>query len=481
MSDARTLAQLRKNCLLLVGPDGSSGSGYIVARGFGATAAHVVQGWADGEEFDLVVGWGKDQRREARGVLYARNVLKDAAVIQLKGCDDLLPCPISKGIDPGAAWNGFGFPAVTVWNGKTEAVHVQGRVRDPHWENRDDIPQMLLDSDESMSRTNLKGISGTAVVVDGALVGHLVEQFVNPLNWDESVLGQLKACHIRHVLELLPAGAEFGQEDKPVVHPDVSVADLLSWCDREAVTSTLNRWIADKPLASVGLLCLVGHSDNRQCLLLDRVACQLSDQKSRPLKARAAHINDKVDPESASDFAWAARESLGLRSEQAIQDSPKFADAAGLVLLNLRCYYPGRSAHGIESWIVNAAKWLQTLAIGHRRLVLVLAIRYESLPLFCNIKRQIEAACRRAGQLHPPVTSLLLGEPLQLHDYEMSDVRTWSELPLVQSQLRRTAHKIDGDVLKQWFRWKKRVSHGQLLRLIEGFHEVHSGARGART
>jgi hypothetical protein len=481
MSDVRTLAQLRKGCVLLVAPDGSTGSGYVVARGFAATAAHVVKSLADGEEFDLVVGWGKGLRREARGVIHARNVLQDAAVIRLSGCDDILPFPISRGVEPGAAWNGFGFPAVTTWDGKTEGIHVKGKVRDPHWENRDELPQLLLDSDESMSRTNLKGISGTAVVADGALVGHLVEQFVNPLNWDEAVLGQLKACHIRHVLELLPEGAQFEHEEKPVAQPDVSVADLVSWCDRDALVSTLNNWMVEKPAARVGLLCLVGHSDNRQCLLLERVARQLSEQRTRRVQARAAHINDNLDPESASEFDWAARESLGLRSEQAVQDSPKFPDAAGLVLLNLRCYYPGRSPRDIALHIVNAAKWLEKLSIGHRRLVLVLAIRYESLPLFCKIKRRIEDACGKASLLHPTVASLMIDEPLQLNDYLVEEVRTWSELPWVQSELRRMALKIDGDVLKQWFRWKKRLSHGKLLRLVDTIHEVHSGRTGART
>lgn len=469
MSGADIQQQLRETCVLIA-QDGSFGSGFLVARGFAATAAHVVLQWPDGEWFEVLVGWGPE-RRKVRAKVYDRNKNADAAVLKVEGCDDIDPIPVGLRASAHAAWSGFGFPQVASLRGEATGVPLGGTIIDAGYSNIHTTPQMAVYSDEAKTCADMSGVSGSAVTVDGAVVGHIVEQFRDPGNLDRSILGQLKACPIHAILALLPQKFGYRKVQASAPQADVSIPELVSWCDREAVTSRVNDWL-DAKAGGARLMCLVGHSDNRQALLLDRIAQELSEQKPNRVASNAVHIHHEVEPGNANQFRRVVLGSLNVERDDRVQHSSKFRGATGLVLLCQYCNCPKGSPKEIERRILQAATWLEGLSLGRRRLLLVLTIRFEELSLTDEVAGKVREAVSAVKSAHQPLEAIILGEPLTLEDYQIQHVRNWIALPHVKKALGRTAAEIEGDTLRRWFE-KETLNHGKLLGLLAHFHHFH--------
>ncbi|MYM27966.1 hypothetical protein GTP58_06500 [Duganella sp. CY15W] len=442
MSQLNVQQRLKQTCILIQGPDGSIGSGYLVARGYAATAEHVVVHWADGVPFEVLVGWG-DTRRPAIARVYRREVAFDAAVLVLEGCDDIEPMPIGWASN-NDAWSGFGFPMAMAYNREgATGVHLTGSILDASLTEQP--PQIALYSKEAMTNMDMKGASGSAVTVGGGLVGHIVQQYSDATNLDKNVGGQLLACPVAATLTLLPSSVRVRSLEASAPEADPELDKVVSWCDREAVTDRINDWL-DIKQGGVKLLCLVGHSDNRQTLLLERIAKELSEQKPNRVLSNTVHLLSKIDHGNLGQLRREALRVLKVAGDPHVQSSAAFRGAAGLVLLGQYCTCAADAAPEIRQRLHDAATWLAGLALGKRRLLLLLTIRYEDAALKDELARTAHEAVAAIHSGHPQLAAIILGQPLVLDDFDIDHLRNWIEMPMVKGALGRNAERIEGNL-----------------------------------
>jgi hypothetical protein len=467
--------RLRETCVLFDGSESNLGSGFVVAPGYAATAAHVLPDHEAGATITVQVGWGPRARRVTATVC-ARDPVNDAAVLRLAGCDDIVPLAVDTALQGTPSWCGFGFPQAAALAGPLTGVPLGGEIYDSGWTSPGpgSVNQFILQCGQNVGSVSLRGVSGSAVAANGALVAMIVEEFRDPDNLGRSILGQLKALPIAAVLAMLPAGVQPLRLPATAVGQDVTRAVdlpmLFSWCDRKAVVARMNQWLDARPPARAGLLCIVGHMDNRPKLLVDRVALELSEQSATPVHASSAWVVD-TDPEDEREFRRALYNALQLPEGAPVEQSPKLRGAGGTILLCQCCDFGGWSTRGVEQRLRQAAAWLASLPPARARVVMVVAIRHDRLLPFVSAGRRIDAAVARAVQECPALGALMLKQPLALADYEAKDVLDWADMPLVRRSIGSTASRINGTLLEQWFRRRRTASHGQLLDLLGKFHD----------
>lgn len=483
MNDDVVIARLKETCAYLPGPRGSIGSGYLVARGRVGTANHVVKDWLDETWYEVTIGWGPP--RAARARVVGRDRAADAAVLEVSGCDDIAPLSIT-GLPPASAiWHGFGFPKAAHDGETAVGLPIQGTVDDPRWTNGRQTHQILLFAREAAAgaATPLHGFSGSPVVVRGALIGHVVEQFGDVDDRNRPAFGKIKACPIAAVARLLDVAPRFdmlvtGGRTSQDKSGDPDIAELASWCDREAVVALMHRWIDRGDVANAGILCLVGHSDNRPRLLLDRIAAELAEPP-REIAARAIHILKDHDVGSEDGIRRAALAALGVLQDADVPRIKEYQDGARLVLL---CHYSDGekwSGREVSQLFRNAAKWLAGLSphLGSLRLVLVLTMRHGTPSMLerllgrhgGNYDAVAQAFRREAGSSAAALHSWALGEPMKLGDYSIEHVRNWREMKIVRESLGRAASDLDDTVVGEWFRHST-CSHGDFVRLLNAFY-----------
>jgi hypothetical protein len=480
MSVADTAARLKQTCVLFQGDDGSIGSGYIVAPGHVATAAHVVRSRADGETFDVLVGW-PPFRRPAQVTLLRRDTVADAAVLSLCGCDDIEPLPIGWAASDDM-WRSFGFPvAMSLDREKVNGVHLSGKIIDMHYADSDGTPQIALYNEEAITKMNMRGASGAPLTVGGGVVGHLAQQYGDHDNLAQSVSGQLKACPIKAVLDLLPPGVLSGNlgpaagsaPASALAAADVDMADLVSWCDRIEVTSALDDWL-ETGEGGGRLMCLVGHSDHRYAALLNRIATQLSARKVNKVLSNACHMLDAVPLGDPRPFRRSVETTIDAPFDR-IDRSLKFRGNAGLVLLSHCCDWPTGPVKHMENHLLHLAKWLAGLQLGKRRLVLVLSLRYEDGTVHSKAAAIVSKAVMALQRKHPDLKRALLGEPIPLSDYRTGDVRNWMRLPLITMNLGRNLDRIEGALDEHYANetWNPKKLHYFVKKSLEGTNNGH--------
>lgn len=461
-------ARLKQTCVLFQGDDGSIGSGYLIAPGHAATAAHVVRRRAVGESFEVLVGW-PPQRRPAMATLLGVDRVADAALLRVAGCDDIEPLPVgqARGDD---MWRSFGFPvAMSHDRDKVNGVHLSGRIIDMHYADIDGTPQIALYNQEALTRMDMRGASGAPLVVGGGIVGHLAQQYADVDNVAQSVSGQLKACPIKPVLALLPPGVHTRRVavvEAPAA--DVDVGELVSWCDRVDVVEQLDDWL-DKGDGGARLMCVAGHSDHRYVPLLNRIARQLSERKVRQVWTEACHVLDAVALGKQAQFRRAVETALNAPFDR-IDSSLSFRGSAGLVLLSQCCDWPVGPVREMEKHLLQVAEWLAGLQLGQRRLVLVLSLRYDDGEVHAKAVSTIRKTVAGLHKKHETMRSVLLGKPVILGDYRSGEVRNWIQLPLIKTQLGRNADRIEGALDEQYANetWNARKLHRLVKTSLEG-------------
>jgi hypothetical protein len=470
MSGADTLAKLKQTCVLFRDDDGSIGSGYLIARGHVATAAHVVESRAEGETFDVLVGW-PPVRRAATVTLLRRDRAVDAAVLSVSGCDDIEPMPVGRaGSDE--VWKSFGFPvAMSPDREKVDGVHLSGRIIDMHYADSAGAPQIALYNEEAFTRMNMRGASGAPLTVGGGIVGHLAQQYSDHDNLGRSVSGQLKACPIEAVLVLLPPGVSARKLAPAAPPPDIDVADLVSWCDRIEVTALLDEWLGTGQ-GGAKLMCLVGHSDHRYITLLNRIAREMSERKVRKVLSKACHVLDAVALGNLPQFRRGVEKVLNAPYEM-VQNSLSFRGNSGLVLLSQCCDWPAGPAKDMEAHLLQVAQWLAGLRLGQRRLALVLALRYEDSSVHEKVAASLKKAVTALRRKHPSMGTALMGDPVILNDYRTGDVRNWIELPLIKTKLGPNTDRIEVQLDAQGVNetWNSRKLHHLVKKTLEGAND----------
>ena len=195
------LVRLKETCAFISGPDGT-GTGYLVAPQRIATALHVVRSWQAGQKFPVIVGVDGPT---CQASLLKSDPATDAAVLGFEEDVGAAPLPIADGLKRNVAWEGYGFPALAAKTGRPAGLPIDGQVKDPRATNDVGQAAVLLFSDAvaAGNASPLHGFSGSPVVVDGALVGHLTKHIGDADDKRRAAYGYVYACPIEAVVKLL--------------------------------------------------------------------------------------------------------------------------------------------------------------------------------------------------------------------------------------------------------------------------------------
>lgn len=195
-----TLEEIIAACGHIVSTDAlgrhRTGTGYLIAPNLVATCEHVVRG-ADLSNIEVNFDGTK---KLAKGV--RTNANSDCAIIEL---DDRLveavPLVLGGTCSWKATWDSYGFPAA----GKGAGVTMSGIVSNPN--ARDDLQAAVLEltSPEVAAgmASPLHGFSGSPVVVDGVVVGHLKRFLSDPEEPTRPAYGKVYATRAACVSSLL--------------------------------------------------------------------------------------------------------------------------------------------------------------------------------------------------------------------------------------------------------------------------------------
>jgi hypothetical protein len=205
------LTRLKQICVY-IDVDGIRGTGYLIGAKHIATACHVVKAWAIGEGHEVIIGErAHGIRRHA--TLLDKNSGHDAAVLELDEKVPVTPLPVAQGLKNKAVWESFGFPAVIDNAGKilqmigeeappAGGIPFDGLVKDTEATNDLGQPAILLASGQ-IGGAPLQGFSGAAVVVGGAVIGHLTRFIPTVEDQEKGTMDLVYACPISSVLAML--------------------------------------------------------------------------------------------------------------------------------------------------------------------------------------------------------------------------------------------------------------------------------------
>ena len=145
---------------------GSAGTGYLVSRNRIVTCWHLVEMVPAGE---LVTVTFTGRAPSAAVVTDAVDARLDVAVLEWREPDAGIT-PLTFGRTTGRTWEGYGHPIVA-----PDGRLFSGSLLDPRGRDPSGVEAMVLTSDQLSvdTRTERGGLSGTPIVQDGCVVGHL--------------------------------------------------------------------------------------------------------------------------------------------------------------------------------------------------------------------------------------------------------------------------------------------------------------------
>ncbi|SEK29575.1 Trypsin-like peptidase domain-containing protein [Roseateles sp. YR242] len=335
----------------------SVGTGYLIGPQRIATCAHVIER-AVPETISVVFG---DEMLSATILCVDRD--NDCAVLELERAPGAAPLTLGGGCSWKAAWDGFGFPGV----GKGTGVTCSGIVSHP--KARDDLGRDVLEltSPEAATgmATPLHGFSGSPVLVNGVVVGHVKRFLSDPDNPLRPAFGKVYAVHARSVLDLLAAQAP--------AHADMAEPPTTGSPDNNEqvskVLDLLKRWAGkDMPFEQARLSAaeaLIQLSAPERALeVLNACGLSLRDEQLRALAM--AKTGDPAQLEAATsrlESLWASHTDgetgglLGGRYKQqwrASANIAKLEQAHETYLAAFQAsgkFYPGINAASTALWL----------------------------------------------------------------------------------------------------------------------------------
>jgi Cdc6-like AAA superfamily ATPase len=143
-------------------------TGYLVAPDLIATCAHT---FSEGNPHRVTAKFlGKGKEFVTAGTLVASDTQNDTALIRLDtDHPSAQPLPLGAGPKAGATWTSYGFPSVASGAG----ILFTGTITDPMARDAQGRPSIILHSPQFASSDSVDGLSGTPVLVNGAVIGHL--------------------------------------------------------------------------------------------------------------------------------------------------------------------------------------------------------------------------------------------------------------------------------------------------------------------
>jgi tetratricopeptide (TPR) repeat protein len=175
------------------------GTGYLVAPNRVATCHHVVDLWEEGKTYEVEIGYPDPIVCEAR--IVNSDEKTDYAVLSVEPAVEVAPLPLAKELEVETYWKGFGFPHSADGVG----ILFKGEILDPKTKDETGRPIIQLYSEQAAAgaATPLVGFSGTPVVVDGAVVGHMIRHVGDPNDRKRPAFGVIYAAPIEGVEALL--------------------------------------------------------------------------------------------------------------------------------------------------------------------------------------------------------------------------------------------------------------------------------------
>ncbi|MBW1881653.1 MAG: DUF4071 domain-containing protein, partial [Deltaproteobacteria bacterium] len=202
------LKALKATSVKIGGP--KPGTGYLVAPNRVATCHHVVDLWEEGRTYEVEIGYPDPIVCEARIVNSDKTT--DCAVLSVEPAVEVAPLPLAKELEVETYWKGFGFPHSAGGVG----ILFKGEILDPKTKDETGRPIIQLYSEQAGAgaATPLVGFSGTPVVVDGAVVGHMIRHVGDPNDRKRPAFGVIYAAPIEGVEALLDV-----KPSKQAIHP----------------------------------------------------------------------------------------------------------------------------------------------------------------------------------------------------------------------------------------------------------------------
>jgi tetratricopeptide (TPR) repeat protein len=185
----------------LISAGNSKGTGYLLDKGYVATCAHVVKS----------VRKGKTVTIDFQGVVYKakvgpRDVKSDCALLLItKPPKNRTPLQLGGDCKWKAPWDGYGYPNAA----KGAGIPIEGLVSDPDGMDDQKAPVLILKSPEVAAgmASPLHGFSGSPVLVDGTVVGHVKRFISDPQDPLRPAFGIVYASRSSCVLNLVNSRA----------------------------------------------------------------------------------------------------------------------------------------------------------------------------------------------------------------------------------------------------------------------------------
>lgn len=194
---AAWLSRLLQSCVRIEAA-GQQGTGYLVASEIIVTCAHVVADVGVAGVVQVFFGSGGPAAPPQAATVEVIALAEDLALLRLAvAVDDAHPLVLGGPSAPSATWTAFGFPAVA-----GSGLIIKGDVRNPAAYTRGGAPVLQLYSPDIAAGHGAlpQGFSGSPVVVDGVIVGHLRSILLAPnATEDRAEMGVLFACPSQYV------------------------------------------------------------------------------------------------------------------------------------------------------------------------------------------------------------------------------------------------------------------------------------------
>jgi hypothetical protein len=204
------ISAIKAGCgLVLAGT--KKGTGYLVSQTHVVTCAHVVEDLGRGDplriNFDDV---------EYEAAVSKVDGISDSAVLVLARPVERVPLPLGGPCKWKAPWDGYGFPGV----GRGAGLPLEGVVMDPDGNDDQKVSVLVLSSPQVAAgmAAPLHGFSGSPVLVEGAVIGHIKRFVQDPDNPLRPAYGLVYATPSSAILKLtgLPAAVSHVEPPEPL-------------------------------------------------------------------------------------------------------------------------------------------------------------------------------------------------------------------------------------------------------------------------
>jgi hypothetical protein len=314
------LALLLRACVRIAAA-GQQGSGYLVASDRIVTCGHVVAEVGVGGTVEVFFAGSPLEPAARAATVEVLVAAEDFALLRLAAPErDIAPLPLGGAVAPGAAWSAFGFPALA-----GTGLVIQGAVRNPGAYTRDGVPALQLYSPDVAAGHGAlpQGFSGSPVMVEGRVVGHLRSILVAPsASEDRAEMGVLLACPIRCVQPHLASTESAGQGLAPRQPQPPGAAYHPAWYIARPAEERAACDYLDAPGAPAVLWGpeLFGKTTLLRYLL---TRLQQQDKQCRSVNLDLAML-DRVAKESLGSLLY----ELAVRMVEAVDGPPDWVQAA---------------------------------------------------------------------------------------------------------------------------------------------------------